>query len=862
MSGLPLALTRLPGCHASLAGLALLPQRDWSLAEELKIRVLDSTRSVTLVMLDGWRRVVFSALLASLAVLPGLLSAAANDNNVEWDGVLSLEDWREPRHPARGEAFTVELRVFRGDITGARVRTWDGASQRYDMSWTRNDGEHEFWRAEVAGTQADYLYYRFEVIDGSDTDYYNALGMWGDVPPRGDFLINTTALGGFPLGATVDGAGAVFRVWAPNAASVAVAGSFNAWSTTAHPLSSVQGFWQVRVPAVPAGSTYKFVIANGGQIWRTDPYARAQTNSVGDSVVNRSTHVWGDQGWVTPDFEDMIVYELHVGTFSGEDDGVTHFPGRYRDVADRHLGHLVDLGVNVVEIMPVGEFAGERSWGYNPSFQFAPESSYGSPDDLKYLVDRCHRAGIAVILDVVYNHMGATDLAGNLLDYDGEEIYFYPPGNGYRETPWGPRPDYGRVEVRNYLRENVRYWLEEFHLDGFRVDGTDFVKVNGEGWQLLKDIAQNTDAVSCKAIVIAEQLPNDPAVTVPISQGGAGHDAQWNDAFHDSLRAALGAAAFGDPNVGAVAAGLNHFGLPGPSVVNYIESHDEAANHGRVPEVADSSDPHSVWAYGRSKLAMGLVLFSAGIPMLLQGQEVMEDRRFGDDRTHRIQWDYKALYGDFFSCVRDMVFLRRSLPALRSSAGQSVFHVNESDNLLAWHRYTGSGDDLVIVASFKNSDLESYCLGFPRGGEWFEVLNSDAAAYGGRNHGNGGRINASSGGLHGFAQSACITVPRMGVLVFSKEPVDLDRAGFVRGDCNGDEVLDLSDAVRGLFRLFSQPVTGDCAAACDANGDGQENVSDPVFCLNFLFRRGAAPPAPWPACAEATSPLECTRRCP
>src|SRR5262249_15900751 len=154
-------------------------------------------------------------------------------------------------------------------------------------------------------------------------------------------------------------------------------------------------------------------------------------------------------------------------------------------------------------------------------------------------------------------------------------------------------PDYGRREVREYIADSVRAWLQEYHVDGFRLDGTDFIKVNTDGWRVLQDIAHTVDPISRRAVVIAEQLPNDNAVTVALDAGGAGLDAQWNDAFHDNLRAALEAAAFGDPNVSALAGGMNHFGFGGAKAVNYIESHDEVAVHGRTVKVADSSNPHS-----------------------------------------------------------------------------------------------------------------------------------------------------------------------------------------------------------------------------------------------------------------------------
>ena len=717
------------------------------------------------------------AVILAMTVGFGISRAASPDNTIEWDGVHHDPSFRTPLQPAQGQNFTVDLRVFRGDITGANVRTYDGTVQRYPMFWVRNEGDsnqYDRWRALIPGTQSAALYYRFEITDGTDTDYFNRLGMSGEEPGSGDFLINTTPLGRFSLGATIESNSVIFRVWAPNASAAFVAGDFNGWSSTTHPMTNVAGFWQIRVPGAAHGQQYKYLFENSGTHWRTDPRGRAQTSSVGNSIIwDPNRYRWADTNWVAPYFEDMIVYELHVGTFAGEADGVGGHPARFRDVVDYHCDHLVELGINVVELMPINEFAGDLSWGYNPAFQYSPESAYGSPEDLKYLVDRCHQAGLAVILDVVYNHMGASDLAGNILEYDGSEILFYPVGNGYRDTPWGPRPDYGIAPVRDYLTETIPYWLSEYHLDGFRVDGTAFVKVNTDGWRLLRDLAHAADTVSRKALVSAEQLPNDAAVTEPIDRGGAGLDSQWNDLFHDHLREALNAAAFGDPDMARLVEGMNHFAFGGVKAINYIESHDEAAVQGRVTTAADSANPHSVWAYGRGKLCYGLVMFTAGMPFILQGQEFMEDRRFGDALENRIQWNYKTLYADYFRACRDMTWLRRRSTALRADSHQNIYHVNDSGNVVAWHRWSAGGDDLVIVASFNNNDFDTYCVGMPLNGTWLELLNSDAALYGGQNHGNAGQITANGPGMHGLPYSACITLPRMGLLVFGKQPVDL-----------------------------------------------------------------------------------------
>ena len=766
------------------------------------------------------KRIILSYLyiIAILLSASLCLKGANNDNNIEWFGVFSDENMRSPIKPSKEKFVRIELRVFRGDITGAKVRTWDGQENHYPMKWVRNEGpQYDIWQASLRTPNSDYLYYRFEITDGNDTDYYNRLGMSNSEPFKGDFLIDLTEFGSYKLGPTPEAGSTVFRVWAPNANKVTVAGDFNNWNATRHPLEKNQGYWQGRVPNAQSGDEYRYVITNNGIHWRTDPYARQMTSSVGNSIIwNPDQFKWSDQDWVTPYFEDMILYELHIGTFSGGNDGIENHPAQFKDAVDTHLDHLVELGINTVELMPVTEFSGDISWGYNPMSQFAIESSYGDPDELKYFVDRCHNAGIAVIIDVVYNHMGGNDLADNLLNFDGSEIYFYPEDNGFRKTPWGPRPDYGVTEVRSYLLDTIRYWLEEYHMDGFRIDATSYIKVNQDGWQLLKDIKDVTDTISQKAFVSAEQLPNDPSITVPTEFGGAGLDSQWNDLFHDHLREALNATSFGDPNMGRLVQGMNHFDFGGTLAINYIESHDEAANHGRAVKVADNQNPHSEYAYGRGKLSYGLVMFTSGVPMILQGQEFMEDKNFTDSQDGKLQWDYKEKYNDYYQACKDMTWIRRSAPALRSNSNQNIFHVNEKDNVIAWHRWTANGDDLVIIANFNNNSFDDYCIGMPQGGEWVESFNSDSSFYGGGNFGNSGKVVTNNQQRDGMPFSTCFKVPRMGIMVLSKNTIEITQ-DF---DADNDFIDDLWERKYGLNPNNSND------SLLDNDNDGQNNLDE------------------------------------
>ncbi len=282
------------------------------------------------------------------------------------------------------------------------------------------------------------------------------------------------------MGAVPYGGGATFRVWAPFASAVSVKGTFNGAASVVPLVHENHGYWSADVPGVAVDDQYRFAITNpaansGVPFEKNDPYARALTNSVGNSIVADPSYVWQSVGYGTPPWNELVIYELHVGTFLF--DAVNHRRGNFDTVISK-LRSLADLGVNAIQVMAADEFPGDVSWGYNPAFIFAIEASYGGPNGFRRLVDAAHACGIAVIFDVVYNHLGPDDL--DLWKFDGWSpngaaneggIYFY--NDWRRQTPWGDtRPDYGRAEVRQYLRDNALQWLEECCCDGLRWDAT------------------------------------------------------------------------------------------------------------------------------------------------------------------------------------------------------------------------------------------------------------------------------------------------------------------------------------------------------------------------------------------------------
>ena len=275
------------------------------------------------------------------------------------------------------------------------------------------------------------------------------------------------------MGAIPHAGGVGFRVWAPNAQRVSVIGTFNDWDGSKHPMEAEdEGFWYADLSEAHIGDQYRYLLTTAkGEFKRIDPYAREVTSSIGNAIVHDPSFDWEGDDFHLPARNELVIYELHVGTFNDEADD--NLPGQFASVSSR-LGHLKKLGVNAIQIMPIAQFAGERSWGYNPAHIFSVELTYGGPLAFKKFVKRAHRYGIAVILDVVYNHFGPGDL--DLWQFDGWSenerggIYFY--NDDRARTPWGEtRPDYGRNEVRQYIFDNVFMWLDEYHVDGLRFDG-------------------------------------------------------------------------------------------------------------------------------------------------------------------------------------------------------------------------------------------------------------------------------------------------------------------------------------------------------------------------------------------------------
>jgi 1,4-alpha-glucan branching enzyme len=591
------------------------------------------------------------------------------------------------------------------------------------------------------------------------------------------------------MGTILYNGGAAFRVWAPFASNLCVAGTFNAWSPTANPLASENnGFWSGDVDGVKIGDEYQVGITNGTQplIWHKNPYASEVVNSSGNAIVHDPDFDWTGDNFVMPAWNDLVIYEMHVGTFN---DAPGTGAGTFDEITPK-LPYLADLGINAIEIMPVAEFAGDYSWGYNPSQPFAVESALGGPQGLYRFVKAAHAHGIGVFIDVVYNHCGPGDL--DLWRFDGWTdsdhnggIYFYD--NVRAQTPWGStRPDYGRNQVRQYFRDNALFWLNKYRLDGLRFDSVVSIRNRlgnnndptndlPDGWSLLQWINNEIQSSQPWKITIAEDLQNNDWITRSTGAGGAGFGSQWEAAFVHPIRQAIITSNDGDRDLFAVRDAMYHsYNGNATGRVIYTESHDEDANgHQRVPEEIWPGNAGSWFSRKRSTLGAALVFTAPGIPMIFQGQEFLENGYFQDSVP--LDWSKLTTYPGIHSLYRDLIRLRRNwnnqTAGLRGQ-NLNVHHLNNTDKLLGFHRWQngGAGDDVVVAVNFANRSYDNYALGFPRAGLWRVRFNSDWQGYS-PDYGNklGYDTVAGTGSRDGMPFQANIGLGPYSVLILSQD---------------------------------------------------------------------------------------------
>jgi 1,4-alpha-glucan branching enzyme len=518
------------------------------------------------------------------------------------------------------------------------------------------------------------------------------------------------------------GGGVDFRLWAPHATAAHVTGDFPEASVAM--TAAGGGVFTAHVAGAHAGSSYSFLLDTPqGQVARVDPYCRALVGSA-CTVVDPSAYAWKSASFTRAAREAQVVYELHVGSFGA----TPGFAG-----ARARLDELVDLGVNVIELMPVTDFGGNpNGWGYNPELWLAPKPTYGAPDDLRALVDDAHARGIAVWLDVVMNHYTGYTKAP-LYCFDGycpsgsAGDIFFPAGSPYQKTPWGPRPNYQEPEVQSLLLASVKTWLDEYRGDGFRWDSVSNIRaLDGTGTtpggkDLL--VAANALTHAKGASSVAEDLKGYAAVTQAPSAGGFGFDAQW-DGFGYAITAQLANPSDDARDLGAVQSALTstYAGDPFARLL-FLEDHDTVGNGGaRLPVKIDSAAPESFDARRRDMLGAVMLLTAPGVPMLFQGEEFLATQGFVDPppplaapTVHGAQ--IRAFY-------KDMIALRRSVPGL-ATAGIDVFHRNDPAKVIAYQR-----GEAIVVVNLKNKAYTEYDVGVPTAGPWKIRMNTESTTYG------------------------------------------------------------------------------------------------------------------------------------
>ena len=583
--------------------------------------------------------------------------------------------------------------------------------------------------------------------------------------------------------------GTAFSVWAPRARAVRVVGEFNRWDGAGHAMRSMgsAGIWELFVPDLEPGTVYKFEILTtwGEWIMKADPMARqAEIAPATASVVSTSTHEWADGDWmarrarVNAHSEPMSIYELQLGSWR---------PGRgYRDVADELIEYLQWLGYTHVEFMPLAEHPFGGSWGYQVTGYYAVTSRFGSPDDLKYLIDRLHQAGIGVIMDWVPGHFPKDDWA--LARFDGEALYEYADPRRGEQKDWGTYVfDYGNPRVRNFLVANALFWLEEMHVDGLRVDAVasmlylDYSREDGEwapniygGREHLEAIGflQEATATAYKRnpgiVMIAEESTSWPGVTAPTSSGGLGFGYKWNMGWmHDTLQYVEKDPMYRsyhhhDLTFSFLYAFSEHFILP--------ISHDEVV-HGKGSLLRKMPGDH--WQQlANMRAYLSYMWAHPGKQLLFMGQEFGQLSEWSEERG--LDWwildqpTHKQL-AEFVGALNRTY---REQPALwqlddDSSGFEWVEGGAASENVIAFLRYDRDRRPLLCAVNFAGRPHEGFRLGLPKAGRWRELLNSDAAEFGGSGVGNLGGVEATDDPWAGRPASGVFTLPPLAAVWFT-----------------------------------------------------------------------------------------------
>ena len=592
---------------------------------------------------------------------------------------------------------------------------------------------------------------------------------------------------------TINGIGGVsFAVWAPNARSVRVIGEFNSWDGRLHPMRSLgsSGIWELFIPDIGDGCLYKFEVltAQGHLIEKTDPYAQASEGAPTNAcIVHTPRHDFKDKKWIkareSTDVHaaPMSVYEVHLGSWRRDGEG--NMLG-YREIGPLLADYCTEMGFTHIELMPIAEHPFTGSWGYQVSNYFAPTARYGSPDDFRFFVDTLHQAGIGVIVDWVPAHFPKDEWA--LAQFDGTALYEHVDPKKGEHPDWGTLVfNYGRNEVKNFLISNALYWIEEFHVDGLRVDAVasmlylDYSRKEGEWIPNQFGGRENLEAIEFfkhlntvihgehpGVLMIAEESTAYPGVSRPVHLGGLGFGFKWNMGWmHDSLSYFSK-----EPIYRRYHHNQLTFSLMYAWSENFLLpiSHDEVV-HGKGSLLGKM--PGDQWQrFANLRCMLSYMWAHPGKKLLFMGSEFGQEREWNHDQS----LDWHLLDDPFHAGTKrlmaDLNRIYRDDPALweqdHSPEGFRWIDANDADNnVISFYRTdTGEKNHLVCISNLSPVPRTGFRVGLPKKATYAEVINTDAEHYGGTNVGNMGTVEAEDTPWHGLDHSALITLPPLGTI--------------------------------------------------------------------------------------------------
>ena len=685
--------------------------------------------------------------------------------------------------PAAKEVFLVDIDAAMTRLPNTDVFTWQGPAEslpeHYRLEWYDHNNQQHI----------DYDPYSFPVqVPDFDLYLFSQGKHWNVYRVLGAHSREVAGISGI-----------LFAVWAPNAERVSVVGDFNGWDGRVHTMRSRggSGVWEIFLPELPLGVLYKFEIrAKSGLVFlKSDPYGqyfeyrpRTASKAIGVSTFNWQDQSWEDRrksgNWLR---QPLSIYEVHLGSWQRDPSGETL---GYRDIAHRLVNYIKEMGFTHVELLPITEHPLDASWGYQTTGYFAPTSRFGAPDDFRYLVDHCHRNGIGVIMDWAPAHFPKDSHA--LASFDGSALYEHADPRRGEHRDWGTLIyNYGRNEVRNFLLASAVYWLEEFHIDGLRVDAVasmlylDYSRQandwlpnihggneNLEAIEFLRELNTVTHAQFPGCLIIAEESTSWPQVTRPTYIGGLGFSMKWNMGWmHDTLYYFSK-----DP----IYRRYNHdqitFGLMYAFTENFVLpfSHDEVV-HGKGSMI--NKMPGDRWRqFANLRLLYTFMYTYPGKKLLFMGCEFAQDAEWNFDS--QLQWHLldSPSHQGVQRCIKDLNHLYRDHSALHygdfDNSGFEWIDCHDADQSVISYIRKANNRFFIVILNFTPVPRHNYRIGVPQPGSYREVFNSDSGYYGASNMGNLGEISTDNILWMNKPQSLQLTLPPLAGIILQLDQND------------------------------------------------------------------------------------------